>query len=357
MTTWRSLLLPALLVCAGLAAASCGTGGEDGTATASFELMLRLDEASVPRIALERKRTDVCHALEAAGIAFKSATIEDASAVLLRGLSGETLVSARSAAREAAGSFDVEAEGGGALRVGLPADRTSMLASARAETLRVLEARLLGLGLVDARVDPSPDDPQTFVVTVEASAQPPDVVTRMLTAPTTLRWHELAWPTGVEDPASWLPPASEAEALAMFDGELPPNVVLMPQTLRADDGGQPATVYWAVREIPVLTAADIVRAEAVERADGVPSVEFELSAEAAARFERVTRENTGRKMAIALRDQRADRIRSTPVIRGPIGSHAVIAGDLSMAEARGLSLVLTSGTLPARLEVTALGSR
>lgn len=358
MTVSRMLLIP--VVCACLFAASCGAGGDDRAAPASagvsFELLLQLDDASALPVAVERKRTEVCHALEAAGITYEAAGVEDDLTVLLRGLHGGTLESAQAVARETAGNWSVQAAANRSLRIGAPPDLALVFAEARAETLQILETRLLGLGLEGARVEQSATDPRIFRVEVESSDQPADTVTRILTAPTTLHWHELVWPQGVEDPATWLPPPGEAEALAQFGGELQPNVLLMPQTIGADPGGESTTVYWAVREIPVLTAADIVRAEAVERADGVPTVEFELDAGAAARFERVTGANTGRKMAIVLRDEQGERIRSTPVIRGPISQRAAIAGGITMAEARGLTIVLTSGALPARLEVQELAS-
>src|SRR5262249_42208082 len=65
-------------------------------------------------------------------------------------------------------------------------------------------------------------------------------------------------------------------------------------------------------------------------------------------FERVTRENVGKAMAIVLDDT----IFSAPVIQEPIpGGEARITGNFSPEEARDLAIVLREGALPAPVAI------
>lgn len=75
-----------------------------------------------------------------------------------------------------------------------------------------------------------------------------------------------------------------------------------------------------------------------------PFVSITLNSRGARIFERVTSENTGRRMAIVL----DGKVQSAPVIRERIGGgSAVITGNFTLDEARDLAIVLRAGALPA----------
>ncbi len=75
-----------------------------------------------------------------------------------------------------------------------------------------------------------------------------------------------------------------------------------------------------------------------------PFVAITLNGRGARIFERVTAENTGRRMAIVL----DGKVQSAPVIRERIGGgRAVITGNFTLDEARDLAIVLRAGALPA----------
>ncbi|MBM3314791.1 protein translocase subunit SecD [candidate division WOR-3 bacterium] len=78
-------------------------------------------------------------------------------------------------------------------------------------------------------------------------------------------------------------------------------------------------------------------------------VEFELSPDGAAQFARVTSRNTNRRLAIVLDGI----VRSAPVIREPIpnGRGEITTGDRRGDQAKELSIVLNSGSLPAPVKV------
>jgi SecD/SecF fusion protein len=79
-----------------------------------------------------------------------------------------------------------------------------------------------------------------------------------------------------------------------------------------------------------------------------PYVAMEMNSQGARLFERVTQENTGKRLAIVLDGV----VRSAPVIREKIGGgHAQITGSFTPAEASDLAIVLRAGALPAPVQI------
>ncbi len=91
----------------------------------------------------------------------------------------------------------------------------------------------------------------------------------------------------------------------------------------------------------MLTSANV-------NADSEGGVSFSLDAIGARKFNEVTRDNTGRFLAIVL----DNKVISAPKIKGAIpGGHGVITGAGSLQEARNLAILLRAGALPAPLTV------
>ena len=80
---------------------------------------------------------------------------------------------------------------------------------------------------------------------------------------------------------------------------------------------------------------------------GSPSVAFELVPDAGRRFERITGENVGRKMAIVLDDI----VISAPGIQSRIRDQGVVRGAYSITEAEDLALKLRSGTIETQVNI------
>jgi len=78
-----------------------------------------------------------------------------------------------------------------------------------------------------------------------------------------------------------------------------------------------------------------------------PAVNFQLNAEGARRFGRVTGENIGRPFAIVL----DNKVVSAPVIQSQIFGSGQITGNFNVAETNELALILRAGALPAPLIV------
>jgi preprotein translocase subunit SecD len=79
-----------------------------------------------------------------------------------------------------------------------------------------------------------------------------------------------------------------------------------------------------------------------------PYVSIEFDREGARRFERITSENVGKRLAIVLDNT----VYSAPVIRERIaGGQAQITGSFTIEEARDLAIVLRAGALPAPVRI------
>jgi SecD/SecF fusion protein len=125
-------------------------------------------------------------------------------------------------------------------------------------------------------------------------------------------------------------------------GALPPHGVIQ---LPEQDTGQ----LLAIEERPMLTGDHLTDSGVgFDQFSGQPNVTFKFDGRGAQIFGRVTRENTGKRMAIVLDGQ----ILSAPVINEPIlGGSGVITGRFTPTEANDLSTMLKAGALPAPLVV------
>jgi protein-export membrane protein SecD len=96
----------------------------------------------------------------------------------------------------------------------------------------------------------------------------------------------------------------------------------------------------------LLTGNRLARSSAGYDSNGRIIVSLSFKSEGADIFEEVTRNNTGKQLAIVLDEE----IKSAPFINVPItGGNAVIEGINNLEEARDISLVLQTGALPVNL--------
>ncbi len=103
----------------------------------------------------------------------------------------------------------------------------------------------------------------------------------------------------------------------------------------------------AVKADEDMTGNDLKNAVAGTDEYGRAAVHFELTPEGSQKFERATRENIGRKIAIYL-DQE---LLSDPVVQSVIKDKGQIVGIGSMDRAKDLSMMLRAGALPIPLEI------
>jgi preprotein translocase subunit SecD len=124
-------------------------------------------------------------------------------------------------------------------------------------------------------------------------------------------------------------------------GRIPPDDEMLP----SDDGFAPAYV---VKKRSVVTGEMLTSAQLSHDENNAPAVGFGFNSQGSQRFAQVTSENIGKPFAIVL----DKRIISAPRINTAItGGSGIITGHFTEDSAHDLALLLTSGALPAQLNV------
>ena len=139
---------------------------------------------------------------------------------------------------------------------------------------------------------------------------------------------------------------SQAAAAQNYGGVIPGNLEVLPSVER--DAASSEGTYYVVQQVASITGRDLKGAYPSRDENGRPAVSFNLNADGAQRFGRVTGENIGKMLAIVL----DKRIQSAPRINGRITDSGIITGGasgFSPQAAQDLALVLRSGALPASI--------
>jgi len=145
--------------------------------------------------------------------------------------------------------------------------------------------------------------------------------------------------------------SSEVEALAEKGGVLPAGAELVKGRAEARKAGQTGAtpeIWYLVERAAAVTGRDLRNAQPLPstKYPGFYEVNFTLSIDAGKRFGVFTERNVGRKLAIVLDHQ----VYSAPVINSRIEDSGLIEGQFGQEEAKDLSLVLRSGSLPAGID-------
>jgi preprotein translocase subunit SecD len=140
-------------------------------------------------------------------------------------------------------------------------------------------------------------------------------------------------------------PSREA-ALSQYGGLVPEGRELLPSVRRFQNGSSQSSEEWyLVNRVASITGRDLKTANQTADEFGKPAVSFNLTADGAQRFEKVTGANIGKMLAIVL----DGKVQSAPSIRGQIRDSGQITGSFTREQANDLALVLRSGALPASL--------
>jgi preprotein translocase subunit SecD len=142
------------------------------------------------------------------------------------------------------------------------------------------------------------------------------------------------------------PYPSPQAAAQNYGGVIPANLEVLPSVER---GTNSEGTYYVVQQVASVSGRDLKGAYPSRDENGRPAVSFNLNADGAQRFGRVTEENIGKMLAIVL----DKRIQSAPRINGRITDSGIITGGaagFAPQAAQDLSLVLRSGALPASIK-------
>ena len=214
------------------------------------------------------------------------------------------------------------------LRMG-SALRRMLVEDATAQTIRVIENRLNGLGVSEISIQRY-GDPEDHEIQVQLPGElDPRRIQTFIQSTGLLQFRMVD--SG--------PFESAAAAAASYGGAPPTEIEILPSREGPD-------LYYAVHRAISLSGRH-VRTATSSRDKGKPVVGFTLNLDGAARFSKLTEDNIGKQLAIVLDGI----VQSAPEIQTRIESGGIIQGGskgFTVEQVRDLVLVLRSGALPAR---------
>jgi preprotein translocase subunit SecD len=200
------------------------------------------------------------------------------------------------------------------------------------QTRQILERRINAFGLSEAPVQPYGGRGNELLVQLPGISDPSRIKS-LLQSRGILEWYSVEGG----------PYASPEDAMAQHGGMLPLNSKLVATNPPADGRHS----WFLVGSRPIISGTDLRDARAAVDTMGQPVTTFNLSGDAAERFERYTKANIGQRSAIVL-DQE---VLSVPVIEDVIRDSGEIRGARTREEAEDLAVNLRSGALPAAIEI------
>jgi preprotein translocase subunit SecD len=138
--------------------------------------------------------------------------------------------------------------------------------------------------------------------------------------------------------------SSKDELLDIYDGELPPDKMIVPElnTKNIEDE-ESGTTWFLVSAFPDLTGDHIADARVTYGDYGQPVVSFKLDRSGAKVFKELTGSNINRQIAIII----DGKVQSAPVISTAIGAEGIIKGNFTFKTAKDLAIVLKAGAFQA----------
>lgn len=136
---------------------------------------------------------------------------------------------------------------------------------------------------------------------------------------------------------------------AALQGAVPPGSEILYKVEEDPATRRVTRTPFLLKRTTLLTGASLTDARVqLDSQYGEPYVAIEFDRKGARTFERITGENTGKRLAIVL----DNKVYSAPVIQEKIsGGKARITGRFTLDEARDLAIVLRAGALPAPVTV------
>ena len=237
------------------------------------------------------------------------------------------------------------ATGGGFEATMPPAYRTAVQANAVEGTLNTLRRRVDQLGVREPLIQEQGLEGDRILVQLPGVEDITEVQ-EILGTSALLEWKEMTYPPGA--PNAWRPSVGDREGtLTLFGGSLPADTEFYDQRLTNLDGSPAGILSWPLKTVSTIVGGDLKMANRSADQWGNPNVAFELSQDAARRFQTATSANLGKIMAITLDGT----VISAPVIEGVIFDRGQISGNFTIEESDRLSLQLRSGALPVDVDI------
>ena len=137
------------------------------------------------------------------------------------------------------------------------------------------------------------------------------------------------------------PMETEEALLKDHNGVVPDDMEVVKGDPKRESAG-----FYLVSKVAAVTGKDLRMVRRGTDEWNNPAVSFQLKPEGATRFEQVTGENIGKRLAIIL----DKKIQSAPNINARIGDSGIIQGQFTVEAADDLVIVLKAGSLPAGIK-------
>jgi len=317
-------------------------------------IVLQVETRSALKYEMDLTLSRLGQALKEAELRYASITAPEPTVLELRGTDPARRADVRKVLDDHVGQWEIRDLGGGNWRATMPLPiQTAIETNAVETTLNTIRERVDELGVREPIVQKQGIRGDRILVQLPG-LEDPERAKEIIRDPAVLEWKTVTYPPGVADYEGWTPPASKEAVLALFGGQLPPDTELYPQRIPLSEGGT-TTIWWPLNKVSTIVGNDLRSARRGQGQFGDPVVLFQLSQDAGKRFERVTAENVGKKMAIVLGGPNDKQVVSAPVIRTTIRDRGQIEGRFDIQEAEDLALKLRSGAIPT--EVTIIEER
>jgi len=235
-------------------------------------------------------------------------------------------------------SWKISEEGGG-VRLSMSDQEADLIReTAVTDTLERIRKRVDAYGVAEPNVQRQGLTGDRILIQLPG-VDDPERVKELLSTPAFLEYKLVSLPAGQTEFGG---APDEQTILAMFGGTLPPDTAIFGQDRIGVDGSRSA-YHWPLKISSPLSGNDLVMARRDQSNMGLPAVSFTLTPDAGARFERLTRENLGRQLAVLL----DKKVITAPRINGVINQNGIIEGQFTIEEADDLAVKLRSGALPA----------
>lgn len=234
--------------------------------------------------------------------------------------------------------WDVDVQGKNVVFTIRPEEVASLGDRATEQAVRIIENRVNAFGVAEPIIQRHGPASAHQILVQLPGVDDPERVKNLIRAESRL---ELKLVTGG-------PFSTEEAAKQSLGATVPPDKQILPMEVRRrPTDTQTGLEYYVVDKRPVITGAELRRAQAVVARTGGNNYEilFSLRPEGAKKFGAFTGANIGKQLAIVLNDV----IKSAPTIKAQITNEGVIEGDFTRDEAEDLALTLNSGALPARV--------
>src|SRR5690242_7066491 len=296
-------------------------------------LVLRVQTDDALRIESEAEMERLRQSLQTAGINVTGLSLVDPTAFKVEGVKPDQDAAFRNAANEVSTNYERDSGVNGTYTFTMrPNVQVSLREEAVTQARQTIERRVNELGVAEPSIAQQGQNNDQILVQLPG-------VTDVNRAKEIIRSTGLLELKIVEQG-----PTASKETL-LVNGQVPDGMEIVPGVSGNANDTSGGTLFYLVRKAAAVTGRDLRSARPSLDENNRPAVSFTLSSEGAAKFGKVTGENIGRDLAIIL----DGKVQSAPRIDGRITSDGRISGSFTQEEVQNLSLILRSGSLPAKL--------